>query len=53
VERIHMLQDELQWLAFVNMVMNFWIILVKNENVSKVKVANRHQFWSAEHKYDN
>jgi len=48
-----MIQDELQWLAFINMVMNFCIILVNSENVSKVKVANLHQFWGAEHKYDN
>jgi len=48
-----MIQDELQWLAFVNMVMNFWVILINSENVSKVKVANLHQFWGAEHKYDN
>jgi len=53
VERIHMIQDELQWLAFVNMVMNFCVILVNSENVSKAKVANLHQFLGAEHKHDN
>jgi len=48
-----MIQDELQWLAFVNMVMNFWVILVNSENASKVTVANLHQFWGVEHKHDN
>lgn len=48
-----MIQDELQWLAFVNMVMHFLVILVNIENVSKVKVAYLHQFLGAEHKYDN
>jgi hypothetical protein len=53
VERIRMIQDELQWLTFVNMVMNFWIILVNSENVANVKVTNLHQFSGAEHKYDD
>jgi hypothetical protein len=48
-----MIQDELQWLAFVNMVMNFWVILVNSENVSKVKVANLHQFLVSVQKHDN
>jgi len=48
-----MIQDELQWLTFVNMVMNFWVIPVNSENVSELKVANFHQFWGTEYKYDN